>query len=188
MKRSRFNADALCFPLPPARIGRAEAPLLPAVAATYLSEILRWRNAVAAAVAAGDPAITTIENLTPRARSRLLALLRTEWDAKTRSWAAASDYDLTPFPLTREPGQGGDPMTAVLEVLHWRAAVIYYLTDVWDAMGKPELEMGECAAIGEFIRPARLEGCCVYCLSEFKADRLDPDAHGCLMGSRVGVR
>ena len=189
MKRMRFNADALCFPIPPARIGRslAEAPLLPAVAATYLTEIQRWRDAVETALVEGDPAVAAIENFSPRARGRLAMLLRTEWDARPGSWAAASDYNLTPFPLARRPAQEDDPMKAVLDVLHWRAAIIHYLTDIWDVMGKPELSMGECAAIGEFIRPARLEGRCVYCLSEFNADRVDPDAHDCVMLSHVGV-
>lgn len=189
MKRSRFNTDALCFPIPPARIGPslAEAPLRPAVAATYLSEIRRWRDAVVTALADGDPAITDIENFTPRARGRLAMLLRTEWDARPGSWAAASDYNLTPFPLTRPSTQEEDPMSAVLEALHWRAAIIHYLTDIWDVMGRPELAMEECAAIGEFIRPARLEGRCVYCLSEFKGEMIEPDAHGCVMLGHVGV-
>ena len=143
MKRPRFNADALCFPIPPARIGPSltEAPLRPAVAATYLTEIQRWRDAVVTALADGDPAITGIENFTARARGRLAMLLRTEWDARPGSWAAASDYNLTPFPLTRPSAGEGDPMKAVLEALHWRAAIIHYLTDIWDVMGRPELAM-----------------------------------------------
>jgi hypothetical protein len=153
------------------------------VAATYLSEIQRWRDAVVASVAGGDPAIARIENFTPRARNRLAVLLDTKWDARARDWSAASVYTLTPFPATLPAFQVDDPMKAVLEVLHWRAAVINYLTDVWDVLGKPELEMGECAAIGEFMRPARLEGRCVYCLTEFGFDRLDPDDHGCVMAS-----
>jgi hypothetical protein len=190
MKTSRSHPDNLCFPLPPARIDRTltEAPLLPDVAATYLTEIQRWRDAVVAAVAGGDPAIAGIEHLTPRARNRLTVLLDTKWDARTRGWAAASDYALTPFPATRPPSQVVDPMKAVLEVLHWRAAVVNYLTDVWYVVGKPEIEMGECGAIGEFMRPASLAGRCVYCLTEFNFDRLDPEDHGCLMVSHVGAR
>ena len=79
-------------------------------------------------------------------------------------------------------------MKAVLEVLHWRAAIVNYLTDVWDVLGKPELEMGECAAIGEFIRPASLAGRCVYCLTEFTFDHLDPEDHACVMAGLVGAR
>ena len=76
-------------------------------------------------------------------------------------------------------------MRAVLEVLHWRAAVVNYLTDVWDVLGKPELEMGECVAIGMFLRPARLEGRCIFCLTEYGADRIDPEDHGCVLVKHV---
>ena len=105
MKRSKALPDHLCFPVPPARIDRtlAEAPLVPDVAATYLAEIRRWRDAVVAAVAANDPTIANVENLTSRARSRLAILLDTSWDAPTRGWAAASNYDLAPFPAARPP-------------------------------------------------------------------------------------
>ena len=190
MKRSKALPENLSFPVPPARIDRtlAEAPILPAVAAEYLAEIQRWRDDVVAAVGAGDPAIDCVENLTTRARSRLRALLDTRWDARTRGWAATSNYDLNPFPAARPPSQVYEPMKAVMEVLHWRAAIVNYLTDVWDVLGKPELDMGECAAIGEFMRPARLAGRCVYCLSEFNFDHLDPEDHGCLMVGNVSAR
>lgn len=183
MKRPRSIYDQLCFPIPPARIDRtlAEAPLLPAVAATYLGEIRRWRDAVMTALATADPAIARIENLTPRARARLAVLLDTLWDAKTQHWASESGYDLTPFPLSGQKPIVADPMQAVLDVLHWRAAVVNFLTDVWDVLGTPELEIGECAAIGTFIRPALLEGRCVYCLTEYEPRLVDPDDHGCIM-------
>jgi len=190
MKRSKALPENLCFPVPPARIDGTltEAPFLPDVAAEYLTEIQRWRDDVMASVTAGDPIIDRIENLTPRARSRLRTLLDTKWDVRTRGWAATSNYDLNPYPVARPLSQIFEPMKAVLEVLHWRAAVVNYLTDVWDVLGKPELEMGECAAIGEFMRPARLAGRCVYCLTEFSFDHLDPEDHGCVMVGPVGAR
>ena len=185
MSRTRSHPDNLCFPIPPARIDRtlAEAPLRPAVAALYLSEMQRWRIAVATAVLRGGPAIAHVENLTPRARNRMVTLLDTRWDAQTRLWAITSGHDLTPFPVAIPASEVADPMQAVLDVLHWRAAIVTYLTDVWDVSRKPELNMGECAAIGSFVRPARLEGRCVYCLTEYAFDRLDPEDHGCVMAS-----
>ena len=190
MKRSRFHPDHLRFPMPPARIDRtlAVAPLLPAVAATYLSEIRRWRDTVVTAIAEKDPALAGMEDFTPRARRRLAHLLETTWDAKTGHWAAVSDYDLTPFPAIRPVAQAARPMEAVLEVLRWRAAVVSYLTDVWDGLSKPELEMRECAAIGAFMRPVRMEGTCVYCLTEFPPDRLDPEDHGCVIMTHALAR
>jgi hypothetical protein len=189
MKRPKAHPDNLFFPIPPARIDRTLvlAPLLPAVADNYLSEIQRWRNAVVAAVATNDPEVVRIENFTARARSRLMVLLATGWDSKARGWAATSGYGLAPFPASRLPEGLDDPMKAVMDVLHWRVTVVNYLTDVWDVLGKPELEMGECMAIGTFMRPARLEGRCVFCLTEFGYDRLDPDEHGCVLMSHVGA-
>ena len=67
-------------------------------------------------------------------------------------------------------------------------AVVDYLTDVWDSLSTPELEMGECAAIGAFIRPARLDGRCVYCLTKFAMDRIDPEDHGCIMARHAHAR
>jgi hypothetical protein len=183
MKRSRSLPGRLCFPLPPARIDwtLAAAPLPAADAASYLANILRWREAVQAAIVAGDPAIDLVDHFSPRARSRLAMLLETRWDSRTRHWAAVSNNDLTPFHWIRLGSPADDHAKAVLDVLHWRAAVVDYLTDVWDSPSTPELEMGECAAIGAFIRPARLEGRCVYCLTKFPVDRMDPEDHGCIM-------
>lgn len=181
MKRSNQLPDGFCFPTPPGRIDRTleRTPLLAPVAATYLTEIRRWRDTVAAALASDDPAIAGIDHLTPRARARLAVFLRAGWDAKTRHWANASGYGLTPFPAGSSRRE--DPMQAVLEALHWRSAVVQYLTEVWDVLGKPELGIGECAAIGMFMRPVRLEGRCVFCLTEFGPGRIAPDAHDCIM-------
>ena len=190
MKRSRLHPDHLFFPMPPARIDRtlAKAPLLPVVAANYLSEIQRWHDTVAAAIAENDPAIAQVENFTVRARKRLAVLLDTTWDAKTRHWAAVSGYDLTPFPTLPPASRVPRPMEAVLEVLQWRGAVVSYLTDVWDGLSKPELEMRECAAIGTFMRPLRMEGLCAYCLTEFTPDRMDPEDHGCVIMNHARAR
>lgn len=190
MKRSRSTYDHLCFPVPPARIDRTlnDLPVLPTVSATYLNEIRRWHDTVVTALITEDPLVTHIENLTPRARTRLLALLQIAWDVKTRHWAATSNYHLIPFPAISPLARLDDPMEAVLDVLHWRAAVVDYITDVWDVLGQPELDMGECAAIGSFLRPARLEGRCIYCLTEYAHDKVDPEDHACVMMPHASAR
>jgi len=183
MKTSHQLPDGLSFPTPPGRIDRAveRTPFRPAVAAAYLTEIRRWRDAVVAALASGDPAIDSIDQFTLRAREHLAVLLRSSRDVPTRIAFLRSGYGLTPFPAPRRGGRAEDPMLAVLQVLRWRAAVVNHLTDVWDVLGKPDLEMGECAAIGMFIRPARLEGRCVYCLTEYGPGHIDPAMHDCVM-------
>jgi hypothetical protein len=183
MMRPNAIPDHLNFPIPPARVHGAldGSRLTPAVASAYLAEVRRWRDAVTAAVAASDPAVAGVENLTPRARGRLAILLATAWDPRTRAWAEAAGYGLVPFPVTRPRPTPEEPARAVMDVLRWRAVVVDYLTDVWDRPGRPGLDMGECVAIGGFLRPTRLEGRCVYCLDEFEARRLDPDEHGCVL-------
>jgi hypothetical protein len=190
MKKPRSLPGRLCFPLPPAPIDRAlaDAPWPAAQADAYLAEILLWREAVQAAIVAGNPVIDLVDHLTPRARSRLAVLLETKWDARIQHWAAVSGNDLTPFPSIHPASPSDEPMRAVLDVLHWRAAVVNYLTDVWDSPSTPELEMGECAAIGAFIRPARLQGRCVFCLGEYAFDRIDPEDHGCVMAGHAHAR
>ena len=187
MKRSHQLPDGYCFPTPPGRIDRdlERTPFLPAVAHTYFIEIQRWRDAVATALAESDRAIAQVENLSPKARARLAMLLRLEWNAAEQHWADRTGYDLTPFPAAHRASRGDHPMEVVLEALHWRAAVVNYLTDAWDLMGKPDLKMGECAAIGMFMRPVRLEGRCVYCLTEYGPGRIDPAVHDCVMTGHV---
>jgi len=190
MNRSRPHSNELCFPTPPARIDRTfkEAPLLPAVAATYLSEIQRWRESILMAMAAGATANTDLARLTPRARSHFAFLLDTKWNARTRLWALDSAYDLTPFPDTCDPAEMDDTMAGVMAVLRWRAGVVTYLSDVWDVLGKPALEKEECLAISAFLQPARMEGRCILCLTEFDSDRAAPEDHGCVMLSHAGAR
>ncbi len=171
--------------MPPARIDRSwqEAPLLPAVAAAYLSEIHRWRERVVAGLAGEGPAIAGPEGLTQRARSHLALLLGTDWDAGTREWAAGSVYNIAPFPANTN-----DPMISVMEVLRWRAAAADYLSDVWDVLGKPTLELEECRAMSAFLNPDRMEGRCVYCLIEFDPGRVAPEDHACVMLSHVRAK
>jgi len=182
MKMSHQLPDGFSFPVPPGRIDRGleHTPFRPAVAAAYLTEIRRWREAVVEALASEDPAIDVVDHLTPRARAHLALLLRSSWDVTTRLWALRSGYGLTPFPASRRT-RAEEPMQAVLHVLRWRAAVVNHLTDLWDVLGKPELEIGECAAIGMFIRPVRLEGRCVFCLNEYGPGHIDPAEHDCVM-------
>ncbi len=190
MNTSRYLADELCFPTPPARIDRSwrEAPFSPAVAAEYLSEIHRWRSRLVAALAGEGPATADSEGLTRRARSHLALLLGTEWDAATLRWVAASGYNITPFPAASSPAHADDPMTGVMEALRWRAAIADYLSDVWDVLGTPVLELGECRAMSVFLQPVRMEGRCVFCLSEFDPSRVAPEDHGCVMLSHVRAK
>ena len=183
MKTSHQLPDGFCFPTPPGRIDHdlRQTPIRSPVAVNYLTEIQRWRDTVATAIDPRDPAIAGLPHFTPRARARLAMLLSTEWDVQTRLWAVG--HGLAPFPA--DLLYRGHPMETLLEALYWRAAVVLYLTGAWDALDKPELKMQECAAIGMFMRPVRLEGLCVYCLTEYGPNHLAPEDHDCIMALHI---
>ena len=187
MHTSRFLVDQLSFPAPPARVDRTwkEAPFSPPVATEYLAEIRRWRARLLEVLADEGSVIDGSPGLTRRARGHLVLLLSTEWDAGTLKWATDSSYHIAPFPALPSLGHPDDPMSSVMEVLRWRAAVADYLSDVWDVLGKPALELEECRALGALLQPIRMEGRCVFCLSEFGARRIAPEDHGCVMLGHV---
>jgi len=76
----------------------------------------------------------------------------------------------------------------VLEVLRWRAGVADYLSDVWDVMEEPELDVFECGAISRFLDPASSAGICHVCLTEFAPDKLNVYDHGCLLLAHVQAK
>ena len=190
MKRSRPLPDELRFPVPPARIDRSwrDTPLLPAVAIEYLGEIHRWREGLAAALAGEVPALVGREGLSPRARGHLALLIDAEWDVGTRRRAAGEAYNIAPFPAIRFDACADHSMAGVMEVLRWRAAVVDYLSDVWDVMGSPLLELEECRAMSAFLYPIRMEDRCIFCLTEYDPSRVSPDDHGCVMLSHVRAK
>src|SRR5262245_49664279 len=169
MGNSRYLVDQLRFPAPPARIDRTwrAAPFLPPVAIEYLAEIRRWRARLCEVLLGEASTIDGSDGLTPRAREHLTVLLSSEWDPATLKWAADSSYNIAPFPTLPTIGHQDDPMSSVMEVLQWRAAAADYLSDVWDVLGKPTLELPECRAMSRFLQPVRMEGRCVFCLTEF---------------------
>ena len=190
MSASTHLADQLCFPAPPARVDRTwkEAPFSPPIAIEYLLEIHRWRSRLLEVLSSEAPAIEGPQGLTRRARAHLAVLLGTEWNVGTRKWVADSSYNLAPFPPIPSHGHVDEPMSAVMEVLRWRAAVADYLSDVWDVLGEPALGLEECNVMSAFLRPIRMEGRCVFCLSEFDVGRVAPDDHGCVMLSHVRAK
>src|SRR5262245_38238226 len=125
MHSSRYLVDQLRFPAPPARIDRTwrEAPFSPPVATEYLAEIRRWRARLLEVLAGDGLVIDGAPELTQRARDHLILLLSSEWDAGTAQWARDSSYNLEPFPSVPSVGHLDDPMSFVMEVLRWRAAV-----------------------------------------------------------------
>ena len=190
MRTPRYLVDQLSFPAPPARIDRTwrEAPFLPSVAIEYLAEIRRWRARLLEVLADERSAIEGTPGLTRRARTHLELLLATEWDSGTLKWAGGSAYNIGPFPTVPSLAHVDDPMFVVMEVLRWRAALADYLSDVWDVLGKPPLEQGECRAMAAFLQLARMEGRCVFCLSEFPAPRIAPEDHACVMLGHVRAK
>jgi len=153
----------------------------------YLGEIRRWRARLLEVLVGEGSVIDRSPALTERARDHLILLLDTQWDAATTQWARDSSYNIAPFPVVPS-WEVDDPMAAVMEVLLWRAAVADYLSDVWDVLGRPALEFEECGVMGALVQPIRMEGRCVFCLSEFGAQRVAPEDHGCVMLGHVRAK
>jgi hypothetical protein len=190
MHSPRYLVDQLRFPAPPARVDRSwkEAPFTRPIATEYLAEIRRWRARLLEVLAGNGSVIDGLPSFSDRARDHLILLLAGEWDAGTTRWARDSSYNIAPFPAVPPSGPVDDPMGMVMDVLRWRAAVADYLSDVWDVLGKPSLEFVECSAMRDLVQPVRMEGRCVFCLSEFGAKLVAPEDHGCVMLSHVRAK
>lgn len=56
------------------------------------------------------------------------------------------------------------PEGGVDDLLLWRASFVDWLADVWDVIGEPELEIGECQALERLLTP-RAPDLCPFCLT-----------------------
>ena len=181
------------FPQPPFRIDRslADSPPSDVAVASYLHEIGLWRSAV---LELTDDSVATsaseVNWQSKRARDALATFLASSWSEQMTQWAVQTPYHLTAFPARALDARSGASMDALLEVLRWRAGVVDCLSDIWDVFGDPELDIEECSAIGQFLRPrgTGASGVCAFCLTEFGPDELHPGAHQCLLLAHVRAK
>jgi hypothetical protein len=181
----------LVFSKPPFRIEESnwQSPALDSAATQYLRQILDWRATVLEFVrrpeAADDRAI---EGFSDRARLALETFLSSSWPEEMTRYAANSPYSLACFPDAVPTEAPASAWQIVRDALRWRAGIVDYLSDVWDVMGEPSLDMDECTAIGLFLRCAFREPICHLCLTEFSNELLHPDAHRCVLLRHVRAK
>jgi hypothetical protein len=179
------------FPKPRWRIDGSviESPPPMRALAGYVEEVRLWRAAVLEFMgkSAGKPAHEA-GGLSERARKALDTFLASDWTEQTTQWAAQSAYNLRPFPAGALEAGIESPLNLMLEVLRWRAAVSDCLSDIWDVIGDPYLDLDECMTIGQFLQPPVPKKICDYCLTEFPPESIRPDQHQCLLLRHVRAK
>ena len=181
----------LRFPNPPFRLAQSvlDDPPPGEVLSNYLGEIRQWRSAVLAFLE--EPEVkraATIEGLSERASEALATCLSSQWPENMSAWAKQSPYNLNPFPAPALEAVSPPSLALVLDVLRWRACVMDMLSDIWDVIGEPWLDLDECMAMEQFLYPVGDRRCCAFCLTEFASDQMHVDQHQCLILSHVRAK
>ena len=181
----------LRFPKPPFRIDTSVVGPLPPdnAVSSYLDQIRSWRSAVLTFIdKPGEKLAPDAEGLTERAQKALATFLASNWSPGMTDYAAQSPYNISAFPASALETVANPTTEPVLDVLRWRAGLVDYLSDVWDVIGEPFLELEECGAIGSFLDPVEKEQLCYLCLSEFRPEQRDPGRHDCLLTRHVRAK
>lgn len=112
---------------------------------------------------------------------RILRAAVADPQAAPGALAAARIYRLEPFPAPslaaaagRTNGNCEGERRRLIDVLVWRALLVDFLSDVWDVMGPPLLEMEECEwVIRELLTPQSAERLCVSCLQPLSSSEAE---------------
>ena len=134
----------------------------------FLERVRTWREAARAwlvSAAAVDAPITD-------EMRRILRVALGDSDARGGALAAARTYRVGPFPAGAPPAVTGqtngdckDARRYLLEVMVWRSRLVDFLSDVWDVIGPPLLDMDECEwVIRELLTPPSPVRLCIKCL------------------------
>ena len=159
------------------------------VVSDYLRQIRAWRTAVLELLSSTSGRFASdLDPLSERTREWLERLLADNWPDGLRQWALHSPYNLNPFPARALEGEVTSALDTALEVLRWRAGVEDFLSDIWDVVCEPLLDLDECGAIGAFLRPSSNESLCHLCLTAFTRDELNVARHGCLVLAHVRAK
>ncbi len=93
--------------------------------------------------------------------------------------AATRTYRLEPFPrlapsAERSSGDCARARRQLLNVLVWRSRLVDFLSDVWDVMGPPLLDLDECEwVIRELLTPHSAARLCTSCLQPLSTPELE---------------
>jgi hypothetical protein len=144
------------------RFPRASAALYartdPAGAARFVGDADAWARAVGLWLEGPAPV-----------SDKLKALLEQLLRGGAPKGADFRPYGLVPFP------RGGSPVERAVSVVRWRAAVVSFLSDIWDVIGEPLFELDDCQLALEVFMPVGPKGSyCTSCLLDVaEAGRLE---------------
>lgn len=160
---------------PPVRAALADGTATDSEAHTFLDAVDRWR---AGALSWLDQPVTT-HRLSPGLHGLLAELLTTPATAGTQLSLVPEVYAVRPLPAFTGP-----PVEAARRVLAWRAAIVDFLSDVWDTIGPAPYQFEECTlVIRELFTPdtAGNTDLCRDCLQPLPPDQRAAAAHvfGC---------
>jgi hypothetical protein len=134
----------------------------------FLERVRTWREAARAwlgSAAAVEAPITD-------EMRRILRAALGDPAAPAGALGAARTYRVGPFPAAAPPavaertnGDCKDARRYLLDVMVWRSRLVDFLSDVWDVIGAPLLDMDECEwVIRELLMPRSPARLCINCL------------------------
>jgi len=107
------------------------------------------------------------------------------WSEDDRSRASGSPYNIRPFPAALADRSVEDDIAAVLA---WRATFVDLLSDIWDVLGHPDLDLDECLWIGGWLAPSSNQKFCRYCLRPLADEDPRIAAHQCIYLGEVRAK
>lgn len=150
----------------------------------YVRGVVRWRNRVLTALNDEDEASKKY-GFSARSRLSLLSFLQSGSPLLDKLRGAGSPYNVQAFP-EEEIVTGG--VQSAMAILRWRAGFVDYLSDVWDVMGEPALDLDECELVQRFLFSSSPESLCMFCLTHFEGNLVDPNRHPCVILSDVRAK
>lgn len=149
----------------------------------YLAQVRSWRLAVLEFIdGSSGKSLPGKDGLTERVRNVLATFLASAWTQQMTAYANKSPYNISAFPAETLEARVKPAVEAMFEVLRWRASVVDYLSDVWDVIGEPFLDIEECNTITEFLDPVGEAELCMFCLQVVSGK------HDCMLTSHVRAK
>jgi hypothetical protein len=156
---------------PPVSAALADSTATDSEARAFLGAVDRWR--ADALTWLDQPA--TAHRLSPGLRALLVGILTTPGTDRAEPLPVPAPYAVRALPAFTGP-----PVGAARQVLTWRAAIVDFLSDVWDTIGPAPYQFEECTLVirelftTDTVRNTTL---CRDCLQPLPPDPRDAAAH-----------
>jgi hypothetical protein len=171
------------FPMPPDNVHEASVEVL----SRFISQFNEWRNHLINDLDHPSKLASLVPSI--RAVSFFQLLLNTTWPEDLTEFAIRSPYNIFPFPdVTHFAKKFGldKAKSIVINILKWRASLVDMLSDMWDVIGEPTLDLDKCRFIENLI-PRNIEGRCIFCLAKFE-DATNHESHSCIVAEHIRAK